>query len=375
MTQRSFPFAGGGGGDDGPYSATFFAQIFEDLFYQSPNLTDRNNAGVILGTGDGTNAPLLVTESSPVSNNIEIKVGSGLVNGYYYNSDANEQIQISANADVSGDDRIDIVVLEWDSVSANVRLAVEEGTVAASPVAPTPTRTATIYQVVLAEVTVTNGFTNILNADIDNTVRNQALLWQPEQGGTGLEGGYVSGDVIVAQGAEDLTTINLGDGEYFVGDTSETPPFSTIHGGLIETFGAVSNAPGGTFTKITLTDLNDPTGYASIVSGALRLEPGVYEVVSSIAHGNIDYSTNNVFGIAFYDANGTTNIVEATIDRVITGVGVEDDSTIVTVGPMEFTVTSNTHDYEYQLKGTGVGFVTDRTKIPATQKLYLRRVR
>jgi hypothetical protein len=180
MAQFSIPHPGKTLTDSGPYSSDQWAKVWRD--FMSGIL--RDNASIIINSGNGVDEALWVEETSPASTQVQVNIGSALVTGYWYGNDAIVNLQIAPNNDASGDDRIDLIILRLDITNGECRLAVLQGTVAPVPVAPTMTRNATIWEVQIAEIAVTNGFTSIVNADIDNTVREYASLWHWKQGGT-----------------------------------------------------------------------------------------------------------------------------------------------------------------------------------------------
>lgn len=281
MSEFSFPFTGGAGGQDGPYSASFFAAFLEGLFRQDE--TARADASYLFGSGDGTNAALAVTETSPQSSSVEVKVGKALVNGYYYFNDADKTIAISANTDGSGYDRIDTIVLEVDFINQVVVAKVVEGTAAAAPVAPTLTKSASIYQVPLADIDVANLFTTIVNADIDNTVKEPAIRWASAQGGTGLDT-YALGDLLYAASAnpDSLSKVNLADTAHIVigGSPLTNIDRRTAWVGYQE----ASTVNGETYAKnswltVSINYEDDDGGHLSIATNQITFVSGTFKLI------------------------------------------------------------------------------------------------
>ncbi len=132
--------------------------------------------GVIDGFANG----LAVAESSPQAATVDIATGAAFVGlddeMTFYTNTALDTKTIAANA--SGNDRIDTIVVEVD-LNSGVRTAVlkvVQGTPAGSPVAPTLTQTAILYQFPLADVEADNGFSVIADAKITDRRANAALL-------------------------------------------------------------------------------------------------------------------------------------------------------------------------------------------------------
>lgn len=135
--------------------------------------------GVLKGSGDTTYPALQVQAKAVVSANVEVEIGAALVNGRLYENTAALTLAIGANA--SGNPRIDTVVLRVDYTAQTIRAAVLQGTPAGSPVRPTLTQTAVIYEMPLADVAVANGFTVINQVDVTNrqrAVHSLAAGWQ-----------------------------------------------------------------------------------------------------------------------------------------------------------------------------------------------------
>ena len=344
MSEFSFPFTGGGSGDDGPYSASFFASILEGLFRQDP--TARANASVLVGSGNGTDDALEVLETSPASTSVEVKSGKALVQGYYYHNDSDLTLTISANNDGSGYDRIDTIALEINFVAQTVRGIVVEGTPSGSPVAPTLTKNVSVYQVPIANVTAQNLFTTIVDADIDNTVREQAILWDAKQGGTGIEGGFVDRDMLYANGVDQFTTVNLPEGHIPVGGSSS---IDSIDHRIIEVYGTAYTANNVfVWTKSSFTTLNDPTGYASLSSGSLLLEAGTYLFIGAMQSG----IRTAVIGHGIRLNNSTAGVI---IDEVeIRGVTSPSQSGtfIIKLGGQEFD-SNGTDSFDAEVSGCG----------------------
>lgn len=177
MTQTSSPWDGINTGDavDAPYSSAEWARLWTKLHGVGSVFP---NYGPLLGTGDGTYPPLQVRAVGGAV--VEIKIGSALVNGRLYETSAAEQLTVGAN--VSGNPRIDTVILRVDYTAQTTRLVIKQGTPAASPVRPSLTQTASTWEAPLADIAVANGFSSITQADITDRsrfVQSSAAGWQP----------------------------------------------------------------------------------------------------------------------------------------------------------------------------------------------------
>ena len=142
--------------------SSFFNSVKGDRKYSAEDWADY--FGAIIGNGvfpqpsDG----LLVEKYSGMR--VRVLPGKAWVNGYFYTATTMAPLTLSA-ADGS-QDRIDRVVLRWDRVNREIKLAVKAGTPASTPMGADLQRDADIYELCLAEVYVTAGVTKIDQASI-----------------------------------------------------------------------------------------------------------------------------------------------------------------------------------------------------------------
>jgi len=95
---------------------------------------------------------------------LKVQPGKAWINGYFYT--ATTLVSLSLSAANGSQDRIDRVVLRWNRVNREIKLAVKAGVPAATPVGADLQRDADIYELCLAEVYVTAGVTKIDQANI-----------------------------------------------------------------------------------------------------------------------------------------------------------------------------------------------------------------
>ena len=211
MTQTSRPWQSTTPGDAGPYSASDWQVLYQKIIGLG---LGRVNAGVLLGSGTQPFDPLKVQAQGTPSASIDVLAGSATVQGIAYINTATVAFVIAANA--SGNPRIDTVILQADYALQTVRLAVLQGTPAASPVAPTLTQTAnTLWEIPLADIAVANGFATITNANI-----TRRYEWSNAADGVYLDsvlnnsgGTLEDGDVVVWDASADraVTTTTTYD--------------------------------------------------------------------------------------------------------------------------------------------------------------------
>lgn len=162
MSEISRPWQSTSPGDAGPYSSQNWNQLYEFVLGWGAN---RANIGPMLSSGTQPNDGLKVQAKSVPTTSIDVLAGSALVQGIGYISTATVSFVIAANG--SGNARIDTVILRADYALQTIRLAVLQGTPAASPVNPTLTQSANVlWEIPLADIAVANGFATITNANI-----------------------------------------------------------------------------------------------------------------------------------------------------------------------------------------------------------------
>lgn len=164
MTESSYPWLGTSPGDAGPYSAQQWWTLWKNL-----NFGNRPDSTVLLGSGAvGNDTPLKVQAAGIPNTTVTVKSGAAIVDGTFYISTADASLSIPANA--SGNPRIDLIILRKDNILQTIRLAVKQGTPAASPVAPSLIQTAGVmWEVELARVTVASAFVSITDSVITQT--------------------------------------------------------------------------------------------------------------------------------------------------------------------------------------------------------------
>lgn len=144
MTKSYFPFDAGAG-----------ANVAEDRWRKMASQWLRN--GVIA-------AQLNQLEVFADSTGMQVKArsGQGWVQGHFFESDAEETLNIGLNG--SGNARVDRVVLRLDTTANTVDLVVLQGTAGLG--APALTQTASLWEEPLAQVSVASGAATIAAGDV-----------------------------------------------------------------------------------------------------------------------------------------------------------------------------------------------------------------
>lgn len=127
-----------------------------------------NNLAAIISNGVRRSADndLYVQAGSGMA--LTISVGRAWINGRYYFNDAiftDFSVPTAPTGDRSRVDRI-VLRLTIDGSTQNIQLAYLEGTAALEPTAPALTRTATVYEMAIADIAVRPNVTQITQSDI-----------------------------------------------------------------------------------------------------------------------------------------------------------------------------------------------------------------
>lgn len=110
-----------------------------------------------------------------IDNNIQIRIkqGKGWINGYYYCNTDDLILKIDVADGVLN--RIDKVVLRFDTVKRAINAYIKKGQYASNPVAPGLQRDADAYELALADIKVNAGAISISQSDITDLRLNKNL--------------------------------------------------------------------------------------------------------------------------------------------------------------------------------------------------------
>jgi hypothetical protein len=146
-------------------SGFFNALLEQGVYDRTYNADDySDNLAVVIASGvlRSANDDLKVTASGL---NLTVNAGRAWINGhYYYNT---TPYALPAITTPTGATRIDRVILRFDNTitSRNISIQYLQGTAATSPVPPALTRTDTIYDLCLANITVAANASNVTVED------------------------------------------------------------------------------------------------------------------------------------------------------------------------------------------------------------------
>jgi hypothetical protein len=142
---------------DRMYDAADFAGYFAKLVSSGIFYTNADNLRVTPGGGLSVN----------------VLAGSAWINGYAYENTETLNLTIAAADGVNP--RIDRVAVRWDAVERQISAAVLTGRAAASPTAPSLTRSDSIYELALADIAVAAGAVSLAAGDITDRRMDTSL--------------------------------------------------------------------------------------------------------------------------------------------------------------------------------------------------------
>lgn len=150
-------------------SGFFNALLSDGVYDRTYNADDYcDNLAVIISNGvlRSENDDLRVTANGL---NLSVNIGYGWINGHYFHNTT--VYDLPAIQTPTGASRIDNVVLRFDNTISGRKITIEyvQGTASTSPVAPTLTRTDTVYELCLAQITVK---ANTMTVGINDTRSN-----------------------------------------------------------------------------------------------------------------------------------------------------------------------------------------------------------
>lgn len=161
MTQRSGFF--NAQQNSGNYDRVYLASDFADYFAS------------FIGNGvfaEHSEQLQVMPQDSP-DMSVQVLAGQAWINGYWYEN----TVPLTLNVDVADGtlDRVDIVVVRYDSTTRDISTVVKKGTPSAGATAPALSRTEDLYELKLAEIDVSHGTVNINTSKITDTRSNSEV--------------------------------------------------------------------------------------------------------------------------------------------------------------------------------------------------------
>lgn len=146
----------------------FFNSVAGDRYYDAAAFAAYFASFIANGVFLETSTNLQVTDTA--SMDVTVAAGKAWINGYIMINSGDYDLTIDAADGVY--DRIDRVVVRFDTAGRVITLAVSKGTAGSSPVAPALVRDANYYELGLADIAVDAGVTSIEAADITDLRAN-----------------------------------------------------------------------------------------------------------------------------------------------------------------------------------------------------------
>ena len=370
MTQYNAFWDGTTLGNAGPYSSEDFARFLRSIM----NASEEDNQGVFIAPNNGTQSSLQVTETSPASKSVLVREGAALVEGRWYYTDSDVNVTIPDNTDGSGFDRIDLLVLRKNETTQTITPTLITGTPAGAPVAPSPVRVDPIFDIEIAQIEADNLFTTIVNADIDNTVKNTVPIWQTKNGGTGLEGGSVKGDLLIGTAADTYGLLNYSgnDGDRLAIDTAQATGFKYIDPTPSVVWLASLGATTSYSNPMVLNSSDDNAGNfrSALSANTFFPEAGFYEVYGEF---QVHSSSSQLFYCYLHNTNTGTLVNDVAGQPIRSTQGTVNAGTqvvqVILPRYVEFAGNEN-----LQLRFSASGLVTNNTVTIPPYQFYLRRV-
>lgn len=142
---------------DRKYQASDFAEYFKSLLTNGvfPNPSDNLQ---VLSNGNST---------------VTIKKGKAWINGYVYFNTSDLVLPIEIADSILN--RIDRIVIRFDTINRNITAKIKKGTASSTPVAPSLQRDADIYELAIADIYVNKGVTSISQTNIVDLRMNTSV--------------------------------------------------------------------------------------------------------------------------------------------------------------------------------------------------------
>lgn len=149
----------------------FFNSSSGDRVYDAVDFAAYFGSLVTNGVFYATATNLQATPGTALA--VSVAAGSAWINGYRYEN--TDDLDIPLTTADGSNPRIDRIVVRLSMVSRSIHLAAVTGTPAATPTAPTLTRTSDVYELCIADVLIPAAATSIAANNITDTRLNTSL--------------------------------------------------------------------------------------------------------------------------------------------------------------------------------------------------------
>lgn len=149
----------------------FFNDVNDDRVYDAADFADYFASFIGNGVFPNPSTGLQVYEGSNMTT--VAKPGKAWINGYYVHNDS-DFIIVHDMAD-GALKRIDRIVAQYSTADRTINILMKKGALGTNPVAPPILRNADFYELVLADVMISNGLTQITQTNIIDQRLNTSL--------------------------------------------------------------------------------------------------------------------------------------------------------------------------------------------------------
>lgn len=148
--------------------SSFFNSVAGDRKYQAADFASYFNSLITNGVfpNPGTNLQVISNNNMTVT----VKAGKAWINGYVYINDSDLILPIDVADGVLN--RIDRIVVRFDTVGRLISTVVKKGTFASSPVAPVLQRDADKYELGIGDILISAGVITIVQGNITDLRMN-----------------------------------------------------------------------------------------------------------------------------------------------------------------------------------------------------------
>lgn len=141
-----------------------FNSVNGDRKYKAEDFTNYFNKFITNGVFPNPSTNLQIMAGDGM--NIVVKAGSAWINGYVYDNTTDLILPVDPADGVLN--RIDRLIVKYDTVAREIKAAVKKGSFASVPVAPTLQRDADAYELGIADINVAKGTISIVQANISD---------------------------------------------------------------------------------------------------------------------------------------------------------------------------------------------------------------
>lgn len=151
--------------------SSFFNSVNGDRKYQASDFAAFFNSLLTNGVFPNPSTNLQIISNNNMT--VTLKSGKAWINGYCYINDSDLILPITTADGVLN--RIDRVVIQYNTVNRAINAVVKKGVFASTPVAPTLKRDADAYELGIADISINAGATSIVQANITDLRQNQDM--------------------------------------------------------------------------------------------------------------------------------------------------------------------------------------------------------